>query len=128
MFWGVGALDKEVSGFRCVIKWVIACSLFVRSPLGKARTTAAISTTSSVYYLRPRSESDTMVGHSTSNEKPNMCTVNRAQIGPIPTTKARSTFPASRAEGWGWSEDFNSKGLYIGREACIESHNTVYTI
>lgn len=55
-----------------------------------------------------------MVGHSTSNEKPNMCTVNRAEIGPIPTTKARSAF--SSTMGY-WLEDFNSKGLYIGRQA-----------
>jgi hypothetical protein len=94
--------------------------------LGKARTAAAISTTSSVYYLRPRTESDNMVGYSTSNDKPNMCTVNRAQFGPIPTTKARCTFPASRSKGWGWSEDFNSKGLYIG--ARRESNHTKYSV
>lgn len=58
-----------------------------------------------------------MVGHSTSNKKPNMCTVKRAEIGPIPTTKARNTLPATWAEDWGWSRDFNSKRLYIGRQA-----------
>lgn len=59
--------------------------------LGEVRTAAAIFTTSSVYYLRPRTESDSMVGQSASKEKPNMCTVNRAQIGPIPTTNKRCT-------------------------------------
>lgn len=69
MFLGVGALDKDVSWVspRHKMGYCMQSACSVR--LGKARTAAAISTTSSVYYLRPRTESDTMVGHSTSNKK-----------------------------------------------------------
>ncbi|KAL2280476.1 hypothetical protein FJTKL_12467 [Diaporthe vaccinii] len=69
MFLGVGALDKDVSWVspRHKMGYCMQSACSVR--LGKARTAAAISTTSSVYYLRPRTKPDTMVGHSTSNKE-----------------------------------------------------------
>lgn len=93
MFLGVGALDKDVSWVspRHKMGYCMQSACSVR--LGKARTAAAISTTSSVYYLRPRTKPDTqwsVIRRAT--KKSNMCTVNRAQFGPIPTTKARSNF------------------------------------
>lgn len=113
-FGGAGTLDKDVSGFYCVIKRVIACSLVVRSAWARHERQLPflllLVSTISGQGLNPTVWS--VVRRAT--KKPNTCTVDRAQIGPIPTTRTRCTSPAPKPKGWARSGNFNSKGLYIG--------------